>query len=319
MNHHKLRADFLGAIHSALGYSPPEIEPGTLQRFSSNGRRSDTSGWCRLFLDGRAGVFGDFRSGFSSLWSVKDEKPPTLAQRQQRSEQMRQARAEAAAAQAIQWSRAASRNATIWAEAVPLSADDPVARYLAGRGIQLPSCTQALRYHPALDYWHMGRCIGRFPAMLGAVTDPSGTMVGLHRTYLTQDGRKADVEIAKKLTGASALLAGCSIKLDYPTNVMGALTIGVAEGIETALACSAASGTPTVSAISAGGLERYQWPAGLQSLIVFADHDASQVGQKAAAALARRARSRGLTSRVLTPPIVGTDWADVWATQMEGS
>ena len=100
---------------------------------------------------------------------------------------------------------------------------------------------------------------------------------------------------------------------------MGALTIGVAEGIETALACSSASGTPTVSAISAGGLERFQWPAGLQSLIVFADHDASQVGQKAGAVLARRARSRGLMSRVLIPPVVGTDWADVWATQMEGS
>ncbi len=315
----KTHACFLATIHAHLGYSPEEVVPGTLHRFSSNGRRSDTSGWCRLFLDGRAGVFGDFRSGFSSLWSAKDEKPPTLAQRQQRSEQMRQARMEAAAAQAIQWSRAASRNAAIWAEAAPVNADDPVARYLAGRGIQQLPWTQALRYHAALDYWHMGRCIGRFPAMLGAVTDPSGTPVSLHRTYLTHDGRKAEVEIVKKLTASSAPMVGCSIQLGHPANVMGLSTIGVAEGIETALACSAASGTPTVSAISAGGLERYEWPAGLQSLIVFADHDASQVGQNAAAALARRARSRGLVVKVLIPPKVGSDWADVWASQKEGT
>ena len=313
-----MMADFLITVQSMLGLAPPEIEPGKLQRFSTSGRRSDISGWCLLFLDGRAGVFGDFRSGFSGLWSAKDDKPPTLAQRQQRFEEMRQARAEAAAAQAIQWSRAVGRNAAIWAQAMPLSAEDPVMRYLAGRDIHLQFLTQALRYHAALEYWHMGQCIGRFPAMLGAVTDPSGKMVSLHRTYLNHDGRKADVEIVKKLTGASAPLAGCSIKLDSPKNVMGIPAIGVAEGIETALACTAASGIPTVSAISAGGLERYQWPGSVQSLMVFADNDATQVGQKAAAALARRARSRGLAVKVLIPPEVGADWADVWATQKEG-
>lgn len=308
---------FKTAMLSA-GLTPPEvIDPGRLLRYSTNGRKSDTSGWCRLFRDGRAGVFGDFRSGFSSMWTAADDKPATLVQRQQRADEMKLARAEAAVQQSLQWARAASRNSVVLAQTVPIQAEDPVARYLDGRGIQLTSWPPALRYHSGLDYWQDGQCIGRFPAMVGVVTDAQGEVISLHRTFLTQDGRKANVGVVKKLMAASARLAGGSIKLGQPTVINGAVTIGVAEGIETALACWAASATPTVSAISAQGVARYQWPDGLQRLIVFADNDVNQVGQNAAAALAKRATSNRLAVRVLTPPEVGTDWADVWAAQEE--
>jgi phage/plasmid primase-like uncharacterized protein len=308
---------FRQAIAAAGFEAPDVIELGKMQRFSTNGRRSDTSGWCRLFLDGHAGVFGDFRSGFSSVWSAKDSKPPTLSQRQQRFAELQQARAAAATAQSIQWARAAAKNSLLWAQAIPITPGDPVSCYLNGRGIKLEVWPQALRYHSSLDYWLDGQSIGRFPAMVGVVTEVAGQMVSLHRTYLTVGGQKANVEIVKKLTASSAPLAGCSIKLVAPNKLDGALTIAVAEGIETALACFAASTTPTVSAISASGMERYQWPEGLQSLIVFADNDVNQVGQHAGAALARRAKLEGLKVRVLTPPDAGTDWADIWASQVE--
>ena len=56
--------------------------------------------------------------------------------------------------------------------------------------------------------------------------------VALHRTYLTADGRKADVPSVKKLTGAAGPLAGACIPLHKPARGC----IGIAEGIETALA-----------------------------------------------------------------------------------
>jgi hypothetical protein len=209
-------------------------------------------------------------------------------------------------------------NTTLWAKALPVQTSDPAARYLAGRGIHLPYWPIALRFHPALDYWQDGQCLGRFPAMLGEVTDVLGQRVSLHRTYLTQEGRKADVDIVKKLTAASARLIGCSVKLYCPEVIKGRLTIAVAEGIETALACSAASGTPTVSAISAQGVDRYFVPNGVERLIIFADNDINQVGQRAAAGLASRAKCPRTRVSVLTPPDDGTDWADVWAARAKG-
>ena len=308
---------FRQSIASA-GLNPPEsIKLGELHRFSSNDRKADTSGWCRIFLDGRTGVFGDFRRGFSCVWTAHDDKPPTLAQRQQRAAELQIAKTEAAAVQKIQWANAAIRNSNLLAQTLTIKSGDPVTCYLEARGLNLETWPQTLRYHPNLDYWHEGQCIGRFPAMIGAITDPLGQMVSLHRTYLTQDGSKAKVEIVKKFTAASASLSGCSVKLFNPIMLNGVNHIAVAEGIETALACYTASATPTVSAVSAHGLERYQWPESVQSLIIFTDNDLSLVGQRAGNALAKRAQSNGLLVRVLTPPEVGTDWADVWALQTE--
>ncbi len=299
---------------AAAGLTPPAvIDPGRLLRYSTNGRKTDTSGWCRLFRDGRTGVFGDFRNGFSSVWTANEDTPATLVQRQLRADEMKQAKIEAAELQARQWARAATRNAILLAQTFPIQTDDPVARYLDGRGIQMKSWPQALRFHPALDYWQDGHCIGRYPAMVGVVTDAKGELLSLHRTYLTQDGQKANIGVVKKLMAASGQIAGCSVKLFHPSVIKGKLTIAVAEGIETALACCSASATPSVSAISAQGLARFQWPDGLQRLMVFADNDANHVGQNAAATLAKRVKSHRLEVIALIPPEVGTDWADVWA------
>lgn len=310
--------NFRQAVQAALGNAPELIELGQIHRFRTSTRASDKAGWCKLFLDGAAGVFGDFRTGLTSMWAAKFTKPPTLALRQQRASELQLARNEAAAMQSEKWSLAAARNAAMWEEGSPITAGDPVARYLETRGIHLDTWPEALRYHSGLDYWHEGRLMGWHPVMLGAVTDAARQLVSLHRTHLTKDGRKADVPIVKKLTGCSARLAGCSVKLYQAGPIQGVPCIGVAEGIETALACFAASGTPTVSAISAQGMERYQWPDDIKSLIVFADHDISQVGQRAAAALERRAKTGRLAVRIRTPPQVGTDWADVWAARVEG-
>ena len=311
--------DFVQTIEFMTGFRPWEtIVPEQMHRFSTSPKRSDSAGWCKLFLGGKTGVYGDHRTGLSGVWAAKLTKPPTLAQRQKSASELQLARSEAAAVQSEKWSLAAARNAATWAQGSPVTAGDPVARYLEARGIHLDTWPEALRYCPSLDYWHDGRLMGRHPAILGAVTDATGQLISVHRTYLTTNGRKADLPIIKKLTGCSAWLVGCSVKLYQPALIQGLESVGVAEGIETALACFAASGTPTVSAISAQGMERYQWPKSVKNLIVYADNDLNQVGQRAADGLARRASKAQLVSRVLTPPQVGTDWADVWAAGAEG-
>ena len=57
----------------------------------------------------------------------------------------------------------------------------------------------------------------------------------------------------KKLTGAAGPLAGACIPLFKPAHGC----IGIAEGIETALAAWCASGVPTVAAYCAGNLAAY--------------------------------------------------------------
>lgn len=49
----------------AHGLQPPDaIQPGKFHRFPGIDKKSgDDAGWCKLFDDGRGGVFGDFSAG----------------------------------------------------------------------------------------------------------------------------------------------------------------------------------------------------------------------------------------------------------------
>jgi phage/plasmid primase-like uncharacterized protein len=146
--------------------------------------------------------------------------------------------------------------------------------------------------------------LGKFTAMLAPIVR-GGKLIAIHRTYL-RDGKKAPVPTAKKLTAAAGLLNGACIPLAAPRGGV----LGIAEGIETAVAASLGSGSPVAAAYCANALAGFLWPAGLERLIVFADND--DAGQKAAASLAQRAERAGLKCKVLTPSKPGCDWADVW-------
>ena len=91
--------NFRVAILAALGHAPELIEPGRIHRFSTSARASDKAGWCQLFEDGRAGVFGDFRSGMSSVWTAQRRELMTPAERADMARRLAQAKAQREAQQ----------------------------------------------------------------------------------------------------------------------------------------------------------------------------------------------------------------------------
>ena len=219
--------------------------------------------------------------------------------------------------------RARSQLHRVWSEA--LSPDhpeaEPLRRYLVWRGLETAALdTRVVRLHPALAYWHWDaegrrRCLGRFPALLARVCAADGRALTLHRTYLRADGQgKAEVPCPRKLMPAavSGALAGGAIRLAAPDRML-----GIAEGLETALAAAALSGLPVWSCVSASLLERFQPPPGVEQLTVWADRDRSGAGLRAAETLRARLSGR-LIVRLALPPgpipdgVKSLDWADVW-------
>jgi len=297
-------ANIIEAIRQAVGFAPAEIKARGLTRFPTSSRPSNRDGWVRVMPDGVV-RFGCWRQAITGWWrdGAADHHQPARDDRAERA---------ALAEQEQQRQRNVKINRRTFDQAHPLTRQSPVGQYLVHRGLgKLTRSPQELRM-AALPYFENGREIGRFPVMLAAVTDLQGSMVALHRTYIGTDGKKAPVPQPKKLSRTTGLLAGASIKLHKPAMIDGKLVLGVAEGVETALSCYLASGIPTWSCMNAGGIRSFDWPQGLQSLIVFADNDASGVGQAAGRDLAGRAAAAGVEVRVLVPETVGTDWLDTY-------
>lgn len=187
-------------------------------------------------------------------------------------------------------------------ESRPIERGDEACRYLAGRGLRLYDLPENVRTHPGMQYRDGGAVVGTFPAMLATVTDAAGRAVSMHRTYI-QDGRKAPVPAPKKLMQGLPL-AGAAIRLTPVSR-----TLGVAEGIETALACLQQFDVPTWACVSAGVLEAFEPPAGVEHVIVFGDHDDNFTGQAAAYRLAHRLARKAIEVEVCIPPAPG-DWLD---------
>ena len=142
--------------------------------------------------------------------------------------------------------------------------------------------------------------------MVGAVRSPAGPITGVHCTFLNPDGSKrinAKGETDRLIFGR---VAGSAVRL-APIGEEGVL--GLCEGIETALSFQALYGVPTWAALSAGGIEAFEPPAGLQRLVIAADNDPSARGLEAAQRLAKRA-SLHCEVHIALPGKPG-DWNDV--------
>ena len=153
------------------------------------------------------------------------------------------------------------------------------------------------------------------PAIVAAVRDVKGRLVNVHRTLLTEDGRKAPVAVPKRLCKLpeGETISGCAIHLGQAAPVL-----GVAEGIETALSVISGMGIPCWSCINAHGLKTVQIPKGIvKTVLIFADKDKSGTGQQAARELKDRLVVEGLVALIIVIPYAiprgkkGVDWNDL--------
>ena len=187
----------------------------------------------------------------------------------------------------------------------PIDGINPVSIYLKNRGLPKSAC---LSFHPRQPYYdakNNNAYLGSFPAMVAVFKSPEGTPLTFHLTYLTAHGTKADLPSAKKVMPGIAKLHGGAIRLFDPAKVM-----GIAEGIETALACYKLFKVPTWAAYSSSLLEKFVPPPECEHLIVFGDNDTNYAGHKAGYALANRLAVKGMSVEVRMANSIGADWAD---------
>jgi hypothetical protein len=197
----------------------------------------------------------------------------------------------------------------------------PFWTYLANRGLNWPTGLQNVRFHPAMSYYDEDdKIVGYFPGFLSRVQAPDGTSVSLHRTYLTEDGFKANVLRPKKLCGHTSTnpLQGTAIRLFNPGE-----TLGVAEGIETACAVRELFKIPCWSTMSAALMESFEPPQGVRRVIFFGDRNRPTKlhplghGQEAATKGAENLIRKGIQAEVKLPPdaiapdSTSLDWLDV--------
>lgn len=185
----------------------------------------------------------------------------------------------------------------IWREATPLPGS-PAKTYLEGRGILAAS--PSLRFHPRTPLGPKGQT--RFmPALIAAVSLDEGP-IAIHRTFLAQELRgKAAFAKPKRALGT---LGAAAVRLFAPINGQ----LGLAEGIESAMAAYALTGVPTWATL---GNERFGLvaiPENVTELHLFVDHDdgGNLARERGVAAYA----AEGRIVLVRRPSAAGSDWND---------
>lgn len=211
----------------------------------------------------------------------------------------------------------------LWGETRAVEQGDPVHRYLTRRVPGLAMVPAQIRLHARLAYYDPPAVqgdkpvlVGHFAAMVVRGFNANGELVQLHKTYLTQEGQKAAVENPKK-TDRGVGSNSFALRLMEPEGD----TLGVCEGIETALAAHVLDGIAVWPCHAAGILANFVLPAGLRDrvkrVIIYADSDELKRGKRAgsfaAAQCADRLRREGIRTLIVRPAKVGCDMADLAA------
>jgi putative DNA primase/helicase len=162
----------------------------------------------------------------------------------------------------------------VWREARS-TAGTAVERYLRSRNITIP-VPASLRFHANLR--HPSGAYA--PAMVAAIQNREGQIIGVHRTFLRADGSgKSHLEPQRAALGP---ISGGAIRF---TKAVDRLALG--EGIETCLSIAQACPDLAVwSAISASNLPRVELPDGVREVVICADGD--EPGERAARKLGAR-------------------------------
>ncbi|GAA4772768.1 toprim domain-containing protein [Stakelama sediminis] len=169
--------------------------------------------------------------------------------------------------------------------------------YLAARGITDVRTERWLRFHPRC--WYRPNrddapgTANAFPALIAAITDRTGTITGVHRTWLDSTTKdKARIATPRRAMGD---LLGAGVRFGTAAHSMIA-----GEGLETVLSLRMALPTmPMIATLSSAHLAALEFPDRLRRLYVARDRDPA--GHHATQALAERAEAAHIEMIVLDP------------------
>lgn len=180
----------------------------------------------------------------------------------------------------------------LWGGSVPVLSSNLAGKYFLSRGLSVDERITELRY------FEPDRLI------LSRVCDETGVPITVQRTYLDENGVKL-----KRSTFWGSHPKGCAVRLLPPTKDG---TLGVAEGVETAMSAAKLYQVPVWATLTAMHLENWKRPDEVKRVLIFGDNDASFTGQAAMFALAKRMK---LQDKVEVEPMlplgVDEDWNDV--------
>lgn len=144
--------------------------------------------------------------------------------------------------------------------------------YLNSRGItQLP--TGGVKFSEKENHSEENRSYG---ALFAIASNEYSEAIQRHITYL--DGtEKAKIERNKKMLSLQEYSGSIAVKL-FPVQS----TLGIAEGIETALSAHQLYKLPVWSTLNATLMKKFKAPVGVDTLFIFADNDQNGTGLNAA-------------------------------------
>jgi putative DNA primase/helicase len=192
----------------------------------------------------------------------------------------------------------------IWNASKPIYPDSPVWKYFMMRGLQVTDLYKiVLRHAPRMRHPN-GQA---YNVLLAKFSDAKGRPQQIMRAYLEPDGTKASA-IPHRLWMKRPLAKGGAIRLGEPD-----VTMGVAEGIESALSAAKIFKMPVWAVTSEQMLQNWEPPQIARRIYVFGDNDANYVGQTAAYVLAKRLNkeNKDRAVEVKIPEVEGFDWNDV--------
>lgn len=271
-------------IEPGPGFSQPVN--GEFVRFSTNGKKSDRTGWIIAHADQRGFTFGCWRQDVQGTWFEETDArltPNELAAIQRRCQEMRE---KAQAEREERQDAAAERASEQWAEAQPAHPSNP---YLLAKKL------------PPLNLKASG----------GHLIVPVYGEDGQLQSLQTIDPKGSKLFLKGGKAGGGYCALG---------HMEQARTLYIGEGWATVASAHLATNTPALVAFNAGNLEvvclmaRKRWPTA--KLVILADDDAGTDGNPGITKAKAAAQACGGT--VAYPPREGygpdesIDFSDVW-------
>ena len=218
-------ANFRQAVLDNIGYAPSVIKlSGKMERFASNGKKGDVSGWYVLHLHGdyAVGAFGCWRSGIKQTWhSATGSQRLSDAEWAQLRKLIAAERAKTAAEQAAKAEQAQRQAVALWQSSQPA---DPQHPYLMRKRVGA---------HGIRQKGHL---------LLIPLCDLDGLLCGIQT--IDPDGKKH----FPKGTAKHGHFCLVGENLTHPHGVY------ICEGYATAASLHEVYGLPVLSAFDAGNL-----------------------------------------------------------------